>query len=111
VIVAIWRSALLHFLPAGGRTNLGRATRSSRLAFALAAAVATAIVGIIPALQISRGALKRNRATRGWRKRHVAATFPRRARPATESRFLSRSSWRGPLSTVAQSKNDRARFR
>ena len=60
VIVAIWtQSALLHFLPASERTNLGRTTLDPAVfAFALAAAVATAIVfGIIPALQISRGAL------------------------------------------------------
>jgi predicted permease len=60
VIIAIWtQSALLHFLPASERTNLGRATLDPAVfAFALAAAVATAIVfGVIPALQISRGAL------------------------------------------------------
>ena len=60
VIVAIWtQSALLHFLPASERTNLSRATLDPAVfAFALAAAVATAIVfGIIPALQISRRTL------------------------------------------------------
>ena len=60
VIVAIWtQSALLHFLPASERTNLGRTTLDPAVfAFALAAAVATAIVfGIIPALQISRNSL------------------------------------------------------
>jgi len=60
VIVAIWtQSALLHFLPASERANLGRTTLDPAVfAFALAAAVATAIVfGIIPALQISRNSL------------------------------------------------------
>jgi putative ABC transport system permease protein len=60
VIVAVWtQSALLHFLPASERMNLGRITLDPAVfGFALVAAVATAIVfGIIPALQISRGAL------------------------------------------------------
>ncbi len=59
MIVAIWaQSALLHFLPASERINLGRTTLDPMVfAFALAVAVATAIgFGLIPALQISGGA-------------------------------------------------------
>ena len=58
VLVAIWtQSALLHFLPANERINLGQTTLDPVVfGFALAAAFATAILfGIIPALQISRG--------------------------------------------------------
>jgi putative ABC transport system permease protein len=60
LLCAIWtQSALLHFLPASERMNLGRTTLDPVVfGFALAAAVTTAILfGIIPAFQISRGAL------------------------------------------------------
>ena len=60
LVCAIWtQSALLHFLPASERMNLGRAALDPVVfGFALAAAVATAVLfGIIPALQISPGAL------------------------------------------------------
>ncbi len=57
---AIWtQSALLYFLPANERLNLGRTALDPMVfGFALAAALGTAVLfGIIPALQISRGAL------------------------------------------------------
>ncbi len=59
VVVAIWtQSALLRFLPASGRMNLGPAALDPTVfGFALAAALVTAILfGLLPALQISRGA-------------------------------------------------------
>ncbi|HEY1583523.1 MAG TPA: ABC transporter permease [Chthoniobacterales bacterium] len=59
IVCAIWtQGALLHFLPASERMNLGRTTLDPVVfAFAFAAATATAILfGLIPALQISNGA-------------------------------------------------------
>ncbi len=60
LVCAIWtQSALLYFLPVSERMNLGRTSLDPVVfGFALAATFATAILfGIIPALQISRGAL------------------------------------------------------
>ena len=60
VVVAIWtESALLYFLPANQRLNLGGTRLDPTVfGFALAATVVTAILfGIIPALQVSRRSL------------------------------------------------------
>lgn len=60
VVVATWtESALLYFLPANERLNLGGTRLDPAVfGFALAATVATAILfGIIPALQVSRRSL------------------------------------------------------
>ncbi|MBA3543990.1 MAG: ABC transporter permease [Chthoniobacterales bacterium] len=60
LICASWtQSALLHFLPASERMNLGRtALDPAVFGFAFAAAVVTSILfGILPALHLSRGAL------------------------------------------------------
>ncbi len=60
LLLAIWtQSALLHFVPANERMNLGHATLDpSVFVFAFAASLATALLfGIVPALQISRRSL------------------------------------------------------
>ena len=60
LLFALWtRSALLYFLPASERTNIGSAALDARVfAFAFAASLVTAILfGIVPALQTTRGAL------------------------------------------------------
>ena len=59
VVFAIWtQGALLHFLPADQRSNLGISLDPVILGFALAASAVTAILfGIIPALKISRVSL------------------------------------------------------
>ncbi|HEY2800146.1 MAG TPA: ABC transporter permease [Chthoniobacterales bacterium] len=60
LLFGIWtQSALLYFLPASERMNIGRATLDPRVfAFAFAAALATALLfGIVPAMQMARGAL------------------------------------------------------
>jgi predicted permease len=60
LLIAVWtQSALLHFLPAQERLNLGRATLDPGVfAFAFVASLGTAILfGVVPALQITRGSL------------------------------------------------------
>ncbi|HMJ07057.1 MAG TPA: ABC transporter permease [Chthoniobacterales bacterium] len=60
LLIAVWtQSALLHFLPAQERLNLGHATLEPGVfAFAFVASLVTAILfGIVPALQITRRSL------------------------------------------------------
>ena len=116
LLCAIWtQSALLYFLPASERMNLGRtALDPAVFAFALAAAVVTAILfGIVPALQISRGALlsAAGRPAAGA-ERHVAATFPRRARSLADRALPPAPHRRRTFpAQSAQFENDRARLR
>ena len=60
LLIAVWtQSALLHFLPAQERLNLGHASLDPGVfAFAFVASVVTAVLfGIVPALQITRRSL------------------------------------------------------
>jgi predicted permease len=116
VIVAIWtQSALLHFLPASERTNLGGTTLDPAVfAFALATAVATAIVfGLIPALQISRGALAPQQGHPRLAQSDMSPRrFPRCARPVADRALAPAPHRRGALpAQSAKSENNRARLR